>query len=87
MIASWLLDLTANALVKDPELEGFGGRVSDSGEGRWTVEAAIDTGVPAPVISSALYERFESRGDGVFTGKVLSAMRSGFGGHQEKKAD
>ncbi|HYY20042.1 MAG TPA: decarboxylating 6-phosphogluconate dehydrogenase [Streptosporangiaceae bacterium] len=87
VISSWLIDLTADAFAKSPDLSDYTGRVSDSGEGRWTVEAAIDTGVPASVISSALYERFESRGDGVFTGKVLSAMRSGFGGHQEKKAD
>jgi 6-phosphogluconate dehydrogenase len=87
VISSWLIDLTADAFAKSPDLSDYTGRVSDSGEGRWTVEAAIDTGVPAPVISSALYERFESRGDGKFTGQVLSAMRSGFGGHQEKKAD
>jgi 6-phosphogluconate dehydrogenase len=87
VISSWLIDLTADAFAKSPDLSDYSGRVSDSGEGRWTVEAAIDTGVPAPVISSALYERFESRGDGKFTGQVLSAMRSGFGGHQEKKAD
>jgi 6-phosphogluconate dehydrogenase len=87
VISSWLIDLTADAFAKSPDLSQYSGRVSDSGEGRWTVEAAIDTGVPASVISSALYERFESRGDGKFTGQVLSAMRSGFGGHQEKKAD
>src|SRR6202789_3574509 len=87
VISSWLIDLTADAFAKSPDLSDYSGRVSDSGEGRWTVEAAIDTGVPASVISSALYERFESRGDGKFTGQVLSAMRSGFGGHQEKKAD
>jgi 6-phosphogluconate dehydrogenase len=87
VISSWLIDLTADAFAKSPDLSDYSGRVSDSGEGRWTVEAAIDTGVPAAVISSSLYERFESRGGGVFTGKVLSAMRSGFGGHQEKKAD
>ena len=87
VISSWLIDLTADAFAKSPDLSDYSGRVSDSGEGRWTVEAAIDTGVPASVISSALYERFESRGDGKFTGQVLSAMRSGFGGHKEKKAD
>ena len=87
VISSWLIDLTADAFAKSPDLSDYTGRVSDSGEGRWTVEAAIDTGVPASVISSALYERFESRGDGKFTGQVLSAMRSGFGGHKEKKAD
>jgi 6-phosphogluconate dehydrogenase len=84
VIASWLLDLTAAALVKDPALAQFSGRVSDSGEGRWTVKAAIDEGVPAHVLSSALYERFSSRGDGDFANKVLSAMRFAFGGHVEK---
>ena len=87
VISSWLIDLTADAFARSPDLSDFHGRVSDSGEGRWTVEAAIDTGVPASVITAALYERFESRGDGVFAAKVLSAMRSGFGGHAEKKAD
>ena len=87
VISSWLIDLTADAFAKSPDLSDYTGRVSDSGEGRWTVQAAIDTGVPAAAITAALYERFESRGDGVFAGKVLSAMRSGFGGHQEKKAD
>ena len=87
VISSWLIDLTADAFAKSPDLSDYTGRVSDSGEGRWTVQAAIDTGVPVGAITAALYERFESRGDGVFTGKVLSAMRSGFGGHQEKKAD
>jgi 6-phosphogluconate dehydrogenase len=87
VVSSWLVDLTADAFARSPDLSDFHGRVSDSGEGRWTVEAAIDTGVPASVITAALYERFESRGDGVFTDKVLSAMRSGFGGHAEKKAD
>ena len=86
MIASWLLDLTATALAKDPALASFAGRVSDSGEGRWTVDAAIDEGVPAPVITSALMERFESRGLGHFTDAALSAMRSEFGGHAEKRA-
>jgi len=84
VIASWLLDLTAAALWKDPGLEKLEGRVSDSGEGRWTVKAAIDEGVPAPVLSSALYERFSSRGRADFANKVLSAMRREFGGHEEK---
>jgi len=87
VISAWLIDLTADAFAKSPDLSDYSGRVSDSGEGRWTVQAAIDTGVPVGAITAALYERFESRGDGKFTGKVLSAMRSGFGGHQEKKAD
>ncbi len=86
VIASWLLDLTATALVSDPELEGFAGRVSDSGEGRWTIKAAVDTGVPAPVLTASVYERFSSRGDAEFQGKLLSALRLGFGGHQEKPA-
>jgi 6-phosphogluconate dehydrogenase len=84
VVGSWLMDLTADALAKSPELSDFAGRVSDSGEGRWTVDAAIDLGVPAAVITAALYERFESRGLGEFTNKVLSAMRSEFGGHAEK---
>jgi 6-phosphogluconate dehydrogenase len=86
VIASWLLDLTAAALNKDPALSGFAGRVSDSGEGRWTIKAAIDQGVPAHVLSSALYERFSSRGEADFADKVLSAMRYEFGGHVEKEA-
>jgi 6-phosphogluconate dehydrogenase len=86
VIGSWLMDLTADALAKSPDLADFAGRVSDSGEGRWTVDAAVDLGVPAAVITSALYERFESRGLGEFTNKVLSAMRSEFGGHAEKPA-
>jgi 6-phosphogluconate dehydrogenase len=86
VISSWLVDLTANALAKSPDLSEFGGRVSDSGEGRWTVEAAINEGVPTPVISASLWQRFESRSLGEFTGKVLSAMRSEFGGHVEKKS-
>ena len=86
IISSRLLDLTAKALAADPVLAGFGGRVSDSGEGRWTVQAAIEMGVPAHVLSAALYARFESRGSGEFADKVLSAMRLGFGGHVEKKA-
>jgi len=89
VIASWLLDLTAAALTKDPRLSGFAGRVSDSGEGRWTIKAAIDEGVPAHVLSSALYDRFSSRGGADFANKLLSAMRYEFGGHVEKphKAD
>ncbi len=85
VIASWLLDLTANSLVKDPELKDFAGRVSDSGEGRWTIKAAIDEGVPVPVLTTSLYERFSSRGDSEFQDKLLSAMRFQFGGHHEKK--
>jgi 6-phosphogluconate dehydrogenase len=84
VIASWLLDLTAAALMADPNLEKFGGRVSDSGEGRWTIKAAIDEAVPAPVLTDALYERFSSRGDAEFADKVLSAMRYEFGGHLEQ---
>ena len=86
VIASWLLDLTAASLVKDPALGDFAGRVSDSGEGRWTIKAAIDEGVPVPVLSAALYERFSSRGDADFQDKLLSAMRFQFGGHLEKSA-
>ncbi len=86
VIASWLLDLSASALIKDPNLKGFEGRVSDSGEGRWTIKAAIDEGVPAHVLSSALYERFTSRGEADFADKLLSAMRYEFGGHLEKPA-
>jgi 6-phosphogluconate dehydrogenase len=86
VVASWLLDLTANALLKDPVLAKFGGRVSDSGEGRWTIKAAIDEAVPAHVLSAALYERFSSRGEADFADKLLSAMRFEFGGHQEKPA-
>jgi len=85
VITSWLLDLTAGALVEDPKLERFSGRVSDSGEGRWTIQASIDEGVPSPVLTAALYERFTSRGEADFANKVLSAMRYGFGGHEEKK--
>ncbi len=84
VIASWLLDLTASALVQDPELSQFAGRVSDSGEGRWTIKAAIDEGVPVPVLTTALYERFASRGEADYQDKLLSAMRFGFGGHLEK---
>ena len=85
VVSSWLIDLIAAAFAKDPDLSDFAGRVSDSGEGRWTVQAAIEEGVPASVITASLYERFESRGLGDFTDKVLSAMRSEFGGHAEKK--
>ena len=85
VVASWLLDLTATALFDDPELQEFSGRVSDSGEGRWTVQAAVETGVPAHVLTASLYERFSSRGEADFAGKVLSAMRKQFGGHAEKK--
>jgi 6-phosphogluconate dehydrogenase len=84
VIASWLLDLTASALIDDPALSKFAGRVSDSGEGRWTIKAAIDEAVPAPVLTTALYERFSSRGEADFQNKLLSAMRYGFGGHLEK---
>jgi 6-phosphogluconate dehydrogenase len=83
VIASWLLDLTATALVDDPNLSKFEGRVSDSGEGRWTINAAVDEGVPAPVLSAALYERFSSRGEASYQDKLLSAMRFQFGGHVE----
>jgi 6-phosphogluconate dehydrogenase len=86
VIASWLLDLTAASLVKDPDLSQFAGRVSDSGEGRWTIKAAIDESVPAPVLSAALYQRFTSRGEADYQDKLLSAMRYGFGGHVEKAA-
>ena len=85
VISSWLLDLTTQALVSDPQLEKFGGQVSDSGEGRWTLKAAIDVGVPAPVLSSALFSRFSSRGQAEFADKLLSAMRYAFGGHLEKR--
>ncbi len=87
VIASWLLDLTASAMIEDPGLKKFAGRVSDSGEGRWTIKAAIDEGVPAHVLSAALYERFSSRGEADFANKILSAMRYEFGGHLEKKAE
>jgi 6-phosphogluconate dehydrogenase len=85
VIASWLLDLTAAGLVKDPALADFAGRVSDSGEGRWTIKAAIDEAVPVPVLSSALYQRFSSRGESDYQDRLLSVMRFGFGGHLEKK--
>jgi 6-phosphogluconate dehydrogenase len=86
VVGSWLLDLTAGALLEDPELEHFAGRVSDSGEGRWTIHASIDEGVPSPVLTAALYQRFSSRGEADFADKVLSAMRHAFGGHEEKKS-
>jgi 6-phosphogluconate dehydrogenase len=85
VIASWLLDLTASSLAEDQDLAKFAGRVSDSGEGRWTIQAAIDEGVPVPVLTTALYERFASRGEADYQDKLLSAMRFGFGGHLEKK--
>jgi 6-phosphogluconate dehydrogenase len=85
VVSSWLLDLTAGALAGDPGLAGLAGRVSDSGEGRWTLKAAIDEGVPAPVLSAALYQRFSSRGEGDYANRVLSAMRAAFGGHEEKR--
>jgi 6-phosphogluconate dehydrogenase len=84
VIASWLLDLTATALLADPDLSAFSGRVSDSGEGRWTIKAAIDEAVPAHVLTTALYERFASRGESDFADKLVSAMRLQFGGHVEK---
>ncbi len=87
VIGSWLLDLTAKALLTDPGLAAFGGRVSDSGEGRWTIEAAIDEGVPTHVLSAALYDRFASRGEAGFANQVLSAMRREFGGHEEKPVE
>ena len=86
VIASWLLDLTAISLAQDPALSGFAGKVSDSGEGRWTIKAAIDESVPVPVLTTALYERFSSRGESDFQDKLLSAMRFQFGGHLEKSA-
>ena len=85
VVGSWLVDLTADAFARSPNLDDFAGRVSDSGEGRWTVMAAIDEGVPASVIATSLFERFESRGLGEFTDKILSAMRSEFGGHAEQQ--
>jgi 6-phosphogluconate dehydrogenase len=84
VVASWLLDLTAGALLDQPDLAGFAGRVSDSGEGRWTIKAAIDESVPAPVLTTALYERFSSRGEANYADRILSAMRGAFGGHREK---
>jgi 6-phosphogluconate dehydrogenase len=85
VIRSWLLDLTAAALAKDRHLAGFHGHVSDSGEGRWTVEAAVEAAVPVPVLSAALFSRFASRGEDDFANRLLSAMRKEFGGHQEPK--
>ena len=85
VVGSWLVDLTADAFARSPDLDDFAGRVSDSGEGRWTRGSGDRHGVPAAVITAALYERFESRGNGEFTDKILSAMRSEFGGHAEKK--
>ena len=86
VITSWLLDLTAAALVEDPTLDGFSGQVSDSGEGRWTIKAAIDEAVPVPVLTAALFSRFGSRGEAEFQNKLLSAMHMQFGGHVEKKS-
>jgi 6-phosphogluconate dehydrogenase len=86
VIASWLLDLTAGALLQDPDLAAYSGRVSDSGEGRWTIQAAIEEGVPTHVLSAALFDRFGSRGQADFANQVLSAMRHAFGGHAEKPA-
>ena len=85
VITSWLLDLTAEAYATDPKLDEYSGNVSDSGEGRWTINAAIDEGVPVPVLSAALFQRFSSRGRGGMANKVLSAMRAGFGGHKERQ--
>jgi 6-phosphogluconate dehydrogenase len=87
VVASWLLDLTAAALIRQPDLHEFSGRVSDSGEGRWTVLAAIEQSTPAPVLSAALYQRFTSRGEGDFASRLLSAMRYQFGGHLEHQGD
>ena len=86
MVASWLLDLIATSLQHDPDLRDFSGRVSDSGEGRWTLKAAIDESVPAPILSTAIGERFASRGEADFAHRILSAMRFEFGGHEEKRA-
>jgi 6-phosphogluconate dehydrogenase len=84
VVGSWLLDLTATALLEDPDLAGFSGRVSDSGEGRWTALAAVEEGVPAYVLTASLFERFSSRNEGEFANRLLSAMRKQFGGHAEK---
>ena len=86
VVASWLLDLTASALARDPDLTQFAGRVSDSGEGRWTIQASVDEAVPSPVLTTALYSRFSSRGEAEYSDKLLSAMRFQFGGHHEKPA-
>jgi len=86
VVGSWLLDLTARALAEHPDLQPFAGRVSDSGEGRWTVNAAVDTGTPAPVLAAALFARFSSRGEDDFANRLLSAMRYQFGGHVERPA-
>ena len=86
VIPSWLLDLTATALLRNPGLDGYSGRVSDSGEGRWTILAAVEEGVPAQVLTASLYDRFSSRGNATFANQILSAMRKGFGGHVEKPA-
>jgi 6-phosphogluconate dehydrogenase len=86
VVTSWLLDLTAQALARDPALASYEGRVADSGEGRWTLEAAVESSIPAPVLAAALFARFRSRADHLFAEKVLSAMRKGFGGHVETKA-
>jgi 6-phosphogluconate dehydrogenase len=83
VVSSWLLDLTADALASDPKLDGFSGSVADSGEGRWTIEAAMEQAVPVPVLSNSLFSRYRSRGQGTFGDKILSAMRFGFGGHVE----
>jgi 6-phosphogluconate dehydrogenase len=85
VVSSWLLDLTAEAFAADPQLDAYAGRVSDSGEGRWTIHAAIDEGVPVPVLAAALFQRFSSRGRSDVADKVLSAMRAGFGGHAERQ--
>jgi len=87
VIASWLLDLTAQALHDSPMLEDYAGRVSDSGEGRWTVQAAVEEGVPAPVLAASLFDRFSSRGEAEFGNRLLSAMRKAFGGHLEKSPE
>jgi len=86
VIPSWLLDLTATALLRNPGLDGYSGRVSDSGEGRWTIIAAVEEGVPAQVLTASLYDRFSSRGNATFANRIVSAMRKGFGGHVEKPA-
>jgi 6-phosphogluconate dehydrogenase len=87
VVRSWLLDLTAEALTSDPQLDRFAGRVADSGEGRWTLQAGVDLGVPMPTLAAALFARFSSQNQNLYANKLLSAMRQQFGGHQEKKAD